>query len=113
MPASVLVLVGDARGLPGSVLLAGRPLCGASSVFAAGKGLRVDSIRLVRPPAVMLDDLVRDLAHLTLPTGQKISRRNGPAFSETGLPELQTRRIVAVKVQVQDSSRSNGPRAGV
>src|SRR5689334_2938515 len=96
MPTTVLVLVRDARSLSGGMLLAGRPLRGASSVVAGRKGLRENSVSLVRPPAVMLDNFVCYLAHLTLPTG-KVKLMQRPAFSQWRIPELRTHKMLRLR----------------
>ena len=62
VPASLLVLVGDLRGLAWRGLLARRKFRGLAGRVAGGERLGIRTIRLVRPPTVVLDNSINDPA---------------------------------------------------
>src|SRR3954454_22974559 len=63
VPATVLVLPGDARGLARHELLPCRAFRCSVGIIVGGEGLGEDVAHLVGPSAVMFDDLVADLGH--------------------------------------------------
>src|SRR4051794_19369567 len=63
VPATVLVLPGDARGLARHDLLPCRAFRSSVGLIVGGEGLGEDVAHLVGPSAVMFDDLVADLGH--------------------------------------------------
>src|SRR3954470_19920719 len=63
VPATVLVLPGDARGLARHDLLPCRAFRCSVGIIVGGEGLGEDVAHLVGPSAVMFDDLVADLGH--------------------------------------------------
>src|SRR5215213_8287957 len=63
VPATVLVLPGDARGLARHDLLPCRAFRSSVGLIMGGEGLGEDVAHLVGPSAVMFDDLVADLGH--------------------------------------------------
>src|SRR3954452_5646824 len=63
VPATVLVLPGDARGLARHDLLSCRAFRCSVGLIMGGEGLGEDVAHLVGPSAVMFDDLVADLGH--------------------------------------------------
>src|SRR3954449_9037497 len=63
VPATVLVLPGDARGLARHNLLSCRAFRSSVGLIMGGEGLGEDVAHLVGPSAVMFDDLVADLGH--------------------------------------------------
>src|SRR3954452_19525669 len=63
VPATVLVLLGDARGLARHDLLPCRAFRCSVGIIVGGEGLGEDVAHLVGPSAIMFDDLVADLGH--------------------------------------------------
>src|SRR5580704_2502650 len=65
VPASFLVLVGDLCGFARRGLLARRKFRSRASGVAGGERLGIRTIRLVGPPAVVLNNFISDLAHIS------------------------------------------------
>src|SRR6202008_843209 len=65
-PASLLVLVLNVVRFCRNALLAGGTFCGCFGLRARAKRLGENVADLVRPAAVMLDDLVVDVVHRSL-----------------------------------------------
>src|SRR3954453_13918998 len=63
VPATVLVLPGDGRGLARHDLLPCRAFRSSGGLIVGGEGLGEAVAHLVGPYAVMFDDLVADLGH--------------------------------------------------
>src|SRR3954452_21627126 len=85
VPATVLVLPGDARGLARHDLLPCRAFRCSVGIIVGGEGLGEDVAHLVGPSAVMFDDLVADLGHewllcrsnQSLEPSEKIAAKSG------------------------------------
>src|SRR3954470_992272 len=85
VPATVLVLPGDARGLARHDLLPCRAFRRSVGLIVAGEGLGEDVAHLVGPSAVVFDDLVADLGHewllcrsnQSLEPSEKIAAKSG------------------------------------
>jgi hypothetical protein len=58
VPAALLVLVGDVRGISGNDLLFRRTLRRSAGLFVGREGLGIDPIDPIRPTAVMFDVLL-------------------------------------------------------
>src|ERR1700704_2347584 len=73
VPATILVLVRDARRFSGHDLFLRRALRRPAGHVVGGKGLGEDPVHPIGPTAVMLDDLIGDLGHLSLLTPMNAS----------------------------------------
>src|SRR3954470_10664908 len=71
VPLAAFVLVFDRLARAGHPLLGGRALGGAQRGVVAWQRLLEDVAELVRPAAVVLDDLVFHFRHLSLQIGSK------------------------------------------
>src|SRR5580704_2268281 len=67
MPKTVLVFIGDTPGLSANDLFPCRSFRGFARHVVRPEGFGEHAIDPVSPAAVVFDDFVRDLAHLTLP----------------------------------------------
>ena len=63
VPATVLVLPGDPDILARRSLFARSPVRGRAGRRVTGEGLGIDSVGPLGPAAIVLDDVVDDLAH--------------------------------------------------
>src|ERR1700704_2969139 len=79
VPTAVLVLVGDAGRDAGDDLFPGGALGRLARQVMGLEGLGVDPIDPVRPPAVMLDDLIGDLGHVSLLALMAVQAKGQPS----------------------------------
>src|SRR5262249_11298815 len=86
VPLARGVLVFDALGSAGDLLLCGGNLGGRKRIGTGGEGLRVGGPHLVSPATVVLDDLIGDPAHGSLRAVSALNVRMPRRFRKRQCP---------------------------